>query len=433
MKAFMDKDFLLNSDTAKTLFHGYAEGAPIYDYHNHLSPKDIAGRRVFKDLYELWLETDHYKWRAMRAQGIDERYITGDASPYEIYRAYAKILPNLIGSPLYHWTHLELQRYFGIEETLNEDNAEAIWEKTKEMLKSYDCVTLLEKMNVQELCTTDDPIDSLEYHKKIKEDGTITIRVRPSFRPDRYLDFDLKEREENCAKLCEKYHTDDIKEALRLSLDYFVENGCRVADHGISRFPYDEEDFHDLFLYMASLYKERGVVMQCHFGPIRNNSTKLFNALGPDAGGDSIGRRTDVGLLNRFLQELEEKDALPETILYNLEPSENEVFATTANTFAPHVQYGPAWWFNDTKKGIRKQIECIMETGALSKSYGMLTDSRSFTSFVRHEYYRRILCDCIGEYVEKGEYPDDIIRLGEIVKDICYRNAEKMMKGSVAE
>ena len=428
MKTFMDKDFLLHTETAKKLFHGYAEEMPIFDYHNHLSPSDIANRRVYKDLYELWLETDHYKWRAMRSQGIDEKYITGDSTPYEKYLSYARILPDLIGSPLYHWTHLELQRYFGITETLNEKSAPEIWEKTKVLLKDLDAVTLLEMVKVKELCTTDDPIDSLEFHQKIREDGTISFKVRPSFRPDKYLDFTSPDREANWAKLCEKYHTTDIKEALRLSLDFFVENGCKIADHGLSVFPYDEKEFHDLFLYVTSLYKERGVVMQCHFGAIRNNSARLFKSIGPDAGGDSIGRRTDVYLLNQFLRELEEKDVLPKTILYNLEPSENEVFATTANNFAPSVQYGPAWWFNDTKRGISNQIECLMETGALSKSAGMLTDSRSFTSFVRHEYYRRILCSVLGEIVERGEYPDDIGTLGEIVKDICFRNAARLFE-----
>lgn len=424
MKTFMDEDFLLMNETAKSLFHQHAEQMPIYDYHNHLSPKDIAERRKFHNLYELWLETDHYKWRAMRANGVDEEYITGKAEPYEKYLKWAEITPELIGSPLYHWMHLELQRYFGINEVLSLDTAEAIWQKTEKILQEdYDCVSLLEKVQVKVLCTTDDPIDSLQYHQQIRKDDSIPFRVYPSFRPDKYLDVYNKDWKANCDALCQKYHTDDLKKALELSLDFFVENGCRVADHGFGEFLYDDPQFRELMLHLGKLYAERNVVMQLHLSPIRNNSAKLFASFGPDAGGDSIGKQVDIIQLNRFLKELEASDALPKTILYNLNPADNEALATTANNFGARVQYGPAWWFNDTKRGIEKQLTSLMETSALTKSAGMLTDSRSFTSFVRHEYFRRILCNMLGELVESGQYPNNTKTLGRIVENICYNNA----------
>ncbi|MBQ1477479.1 MAG: glucuronate isomerase [Erysipelotrichaceae bacterium] len=430
MKTFPDKDdFLLDSGTARELYHKYAEKQPIFDYHNHLSPKDIAEHRHFHDLYELWLETDHYKWRAMRANGVDERYITGNASAYEKFEKWAEVLPRLVGSPLYHWTHLELWRYFGIYEPLTSVNAMRIWKKTKEMMQGegYDAVSLLKKMDVRVLCTTDDPADDLRYHRQIREDDTIPFKVLPSFRPDRILSKD----EDAIRELMEKYETEDLKEALSRALDHFRENGCLVSDHGFSTFEYGkDEEFSRLMIFLGKEYARRGIVMQMHLGPIRNNSPKLLASYGKDAGADSVGMVCDPIALSSFLGALEYQDALPKTILYNLNPCDNSVLSTMAGNFAPRVQYGAAWWFNDHYRGIRAQLDELMETGALASSVGMLTDSRSFTSFVRHDYFRRILCQKLGELVESGMYPDDMDTLGKIVEDVCYGNAESFFQGN---
>ena len=425
---FMDENFLLDTEMAKKLYHDYAEHQPIFDYHNHLSPKDIAEHRRFRDLTELWLETDHYKWRAMRANGVPEYYITGDAPAFEKFRKWAAVLPKLVGSPLYHWTHLELQRYFGITETLNTENAEAIWNRTKEMLagEGFDTVSLLEKMGVQVLCTTDDPADSLEWHRRIREDGSIPFRVLPSFRPDKYLAGD----EGAIAALSEKYGTDDLKTALSRSLDFFQENGVLVSDHGFGTFGYGKDQrFTDLMDFLGTEYARRSIVMQLHLGPIRNNSPKLYRSFGPDAGGDSVGLTTDPFALSAFLGKLEQQDFLPKTILYNLNPADNRMLSTMAVNFAPKVQYGAAWWLSDHLRGIEEQIDELMETGALATSVGMLTDSRSFTSYVRHEYYRRILCRKLGRLVAEGLYPGDINVLGGIVADVCYENAKQFLGG----
>lgn len=413
MNDFMNQDFLLHSDSAKLLYHEYAKDCPIIDYHNHLPPKDIAERRVFSTLTELWLAADHYKWRAMRACGVAEEYITGGASDYERFMAWAETVPRLVGSPLYHWTHLELQRYFGICEPLTPYNARAIWVETKEKLKSLGTVTLLEMQNVHVVCTTDGPFDSLEYHLAIAADPDISIKVLPSFRPDSYL-----------SVLHSGYKDlDSLKAALSQALDRFQVLGCKVADHGFSQFHYipGTED-GELLLWLAEEYFRRDMVMQLHLGPIRNQSPRLFEQLGADAGGDSVGFTCDPSMLGAFLGDLEKRGALPKMILYNINPADNMVLSTLAATFAPRVQYGAAWWFNDSIRGMGRQIDELMETGQLSKSVGMLTDSRSFSSFPRHEYYRRILCDKLGGLIEKGEYPKDIETLGAMVKAICYDN-----------
>ena len=430
MNAFMDRDFLLDSPAARELYHGFAEGQPIYDFHNHLSARDIAEHRVFRDLYELWLEADHYKWRAMRACGIDEKYVTGDGAPEEKFFAWATVLPRLAGSPLYHWTHLELQRYFDIEEPLCPDSARRIWDAASAELArgSLDAVSALERMNVRTVCTTDDPIDSLEWHQKIAADGSIGFKVLPSFRPDKYLAGTPESLRVNREALCRKYGTDDLKTALRAALDHFVACGCRVSDHGFSDFPYNEpghEEMSGLMNFLAGEYCRRVIVMQLHLGPIRNNSPRLMRAFGPDAGADSVGRQVDPAAISAFLGGLEARGKLPKTILYNLNPADNRMLSTMAGNFAPLVQYGAAWWFNDTERGIRDQIRELSETGTLSASVGMLTDSRSFTSFVRHEYYRRILCSELGALVESGRYPDDFQTLGKIVRDVCSANAKE--------
>ncbi len=430
MKAFMDRDFLLESEFAKTLFHTYAENEPIYDYHNHLPPKEIAERKKYENLTQLWLAADHYKWRAMRACGVDERYITGDAPEYEKFLKWAEVVPQLAGCPLYHWTHLELQRYFGIYEVLTPETAAAIWIETEEKLKGYDAVSLLEKANVRMLCTTDDPVDTLEWHEKIRDDANIPFRVLPSFRPDKYLDPDAPEFAANAKKLGDAVGVEitdlaSLEEALYRALEHFVSLGCKVSDHGFDHFSYVRgTPKADLLRFLAHEYYAHGIAMQLHLGPIRNQNPRLFSSVGPDAGGDSVGRTTDVFELGAFLGDLEADGALPNTVLYNLNPAENTVLSTMAVNFAPKVQYGAAWWFNDTIRGMRAQIDELMETGMLAKSVGMLTDSRSFSSFPRHEYYRRILCEKLAELAEGGQYPADEKVLGSMVQNICGINAK---------
>ena len=418
MKKYLGEDFLLTTETARHLFFDYAKDMPIYDYHNHLSAKDIAEHRCFANLTELWLEGDHYKWRAMRAAGVGEELVTGDAPAYEKFKAWAAVMPGLVGSPLHHWCHLELRRYFGIDMVLTPATAEAIWNKTREMLAGdgFDCVSLLKKMNVRVLCTTDDPADSLEWHKKIREDETIPFKVFPSFRPDKYCSGSADD-----AVLCEKYGVSDINEALVKALDFFCENGCVCADYGAGEF-----NDNPVLRMLAAEYKKRGIVMQLHLGPMRNVSPRLMKSYGRDAGGDSLGSCINAEVVAGFLSALEEQDALPKTMLYNLNPSDNRMLATLAGDFAPTVLFGAAWWFNDHIRGIRSQLGELMENGALASTPGMLTDSRSFTSFVRHEYYRRILCDVIGELVEQGLYPGDMETLGALIQDICYNNAERI-------
>ena len=413
MKSFMDRDFLLNGDTAKTLFHEYAQPCPIIDYHSHLSPKDIAERRVFKNLTELWLSADHYKWRGMRACGVNEEYVSGGAPDYERFLAWAAVVPQLAGSPLYHWTHLELQRYFGIYEPLTPKTAPEIWHIAEEKLKTLDSVTLLEMQNVRISCTTDDPFDTLEYHRAIAADKSIGLKVLPSFRPDKYIVPETSGYES----------LDALKAALSTALDKFQSLECKVSDHGFSHFCYvPGTPEAELLLWLGGEYCRRGMVMQLHLGPIRNQSPRIMQRLGADAGADSVGLTTDPFMLGAFLGDLEKAGALPRTILYNLNPADNMVLSTMAANFAPRVQYGAAWWFNDTIRGMERQIDELMETNQLAKSVGMLTDSRSFSSFPRHEYYRRILCNKLGRLVENGEYPNDIDALGAIVKGVCYDN-----------
>ena len=428
MKPFMDADFLLDTDTARQLYHGYAEGRPIYDYHNHLSPAEIAGHRRFADLTELWLAGDHYKWRALRQCGVAEEFITGSAPAYEKFKAWAAVLPRLVGSPLYHWTHLELQRYFGITRPLTPESAADIWRETAEMLsgEGFDAVSLLAKMQVRVLCTTDDPIDDLRFHRQIAADDTIPFRVLPAFRPDRYLTGTAESLRKNRAALCEKYGAATTEEALSRALDHFCANGCKVSDHGFGTFPYGKDvEFTRLMDFLGREYARRGIVMQLHLGPIRNNSPRLWQAVGPDAGADSVGYTTDPAALSAFLGGLEAADALPKTILYHLNPNDSTMLSSMAGNFAPRVQLGAAWWFNDHLRGITAQLDELMESGALAASVGMLTDSRSFTSFVRHEYFRRILCRRLGELVEEGLYPADLPTLGAMVEDICAANAAR--------
>lgn len=476
MKAFMDQDFLLTTETAKKLFFDYAQDCPIIDYHNHLSAKDIFERRSYENLTQVWLEADHYKWRCMRVCGVPETYVTGDADDYAKFAAFARIMPKLIGSPVYHWAHLELQRYFGIDTPLSERTAKEIWDKTCGMLQGegFDAVSLLDQAQAKILCTTDDPADSLEWHRKLAEEyaaGRIPFQTLPSFRPDRFLHINQTENWACAlAQLAQRYEAgsaitswEGLKLALKKSLDFFCESGCKVTDHGFLHFRYDkgsEEEVASvmakalagdvlteeetavyqggLLRFLASEYEARGLVMQLHLGPIRNNSPKVFEAFGPDAGGDSIGEATDPFKLSALLGDLEREGHLPKTILYNLNPNDSAMMATMAANFGSgsaadgsdcgKVQYGAAWWMLDHIRGISEQIDQLMETGQISGSVGMLTDSRSFTSFVRHEYYRRILCNKLGDLVESGQYPgdeDSIRALGEMAEDICWKNAVK--------
>ena len=456
MRAFMDKDFLLGTETARTLFHTYAEDCPIIDYHNHLNPREIYERRRYENLTQLWLEADHYKWRAMRVCGVEEYFVTGKASEYEKFEKFASVMPRLVGSPVYHWAHLELQRYFGITTPLTAATAREIWDKTSEMLRGegFDAVSLLAKAKVQVLCTTDDPADSLEWHLKLKEDTTVPFATLPSFRPDRFLHIDQAAWATAVEQLGARYGAvtdwDSLCAALSKSLDFFCTAGCRVTDHGFIRFRYGVGDPAPvmakalggealteaeiavyqgaLLRFLAGEYHRRDLTMQLHLGPIRNNSPKLLAAFGPDAGGDSVGSATDPFLLSAFLGDVDKADRLPKTILYNLNPADSAVFSTMAVNFAAdgaRVQYGAAWWLLDHIRGIDQQIDQLMETGLLSGSVGMLTDSRAFTSFVRHEYFRRILCAKLGELVEQGQYPCDTETLGELVRDVCHRNAER--------
>ena len=451
--AFMDKDFLLDTPVARTLFHDYAESCPIIDYHNHLKTEDIANARNFDNLTQIWLEGDHYKWRAMRSCGIEEKYITGnETDDYAKFLKWAEVLPQLAGCPLYHWTHLELQRYFGIYEQLTPQTAPAIWEKTCEMLKGdgFDTVSLLEKVNVKVLCTTDDPADSLEWHKLIKEERNLSFKVLPSFRPDRFLSPEAPAFKDALTQLEARngiaiQTIDDLKASLAVSLDRFADVGCKVSDHGFADFPYgrgtgnaafdkaiageiptEEEiaDFRgDMLRFLGAEYYKRGIAMQLHLGPIRNVRPSTYARLGADAGSDSVGHTTDPFAVGAYLGDLDAAGTLPHTILYNLNPADNTVLSTMTVNFAPEVQYGAAWWLLDTIRGISNQIDELMETGQLAKSIGMLTDSRSFTSFPRHEYYRRILCRRLGALVADGMYPEDIETLGTIVTNVCGKNA----------
>jgi len=438
MKKFINDNFILANEYAEHLYNNYAKDQPIIDYHNHLPVKDIYNRRRYDNLTQLWLEGDHYKWRAMRAYGIDEKYVTGDAEDFEKFEKWASIVPKLVGSPLYHWTHLELKRYFDIDALLSSSTAYEIYEKAKEMLKSdgFDAVSLLQKMKVEILCTTDDPVDTLEWHIKIKQSEDFPFKVLPTFRPDRLYSEDAQIRRDAAKELGDRFGVvvedfDSLKIALIKALDFFAENGCIISDHGFSNFEYNiGTEKGDLLYFLGQQYARRGIIMQIHTGAIRNNSTKLYGACGADAGGDSVGNITDAQHLSKYLDDLEKNDSLPKTILYCLNGGDNYMMASMAASFNQSgvmgkVQFGSAWWFLDNFRGMETQLDELMETNRLGTFVGMLTDSRSFTSFVRHEYFRRILCNKLGSLVEQGHYPDDMDTLGRIIEDVCYINAKK--------
>jgi len=461
---FLDNNFLLKTKTAQRLYHNYAKDLPIIDYHNHLNPKDIAENKQFKNLTEIWLQGDHYKWRAMRANGIDEDFITGNKSDKEKFEAWAETVPYTMRNPLFHWTHLELQRYFNIDELLNEKSASKIYEKCSNDLKTkeFSVQALLSKMNVELLCTTDDPSDDLEYHQQIKK-SDLKTKVLPTFRPDNTL---LIEKDDYLSYLKKLSETSKIQvnsletliAALKARVTYFHELGCRLSDHGLAYIPkaeisidkasqvfkkrlqneiLNEEETNcfktTLLSELAKLYHAKNWTMQLHLGAIRNNNKRLNEEIGADVGCDSIGDFKQAKGLSHFLNNLDSTSQLPKTIVYNLNPRDNEVFATMVGNFTSNgginkVQYGAAWWFLDQKNGIEKQLNTLSNMSLLSRSVGMLTDSRSFLSFPRHEYFRRILCNLFGNDIENGELPNDEEFVGKMIQDICYNNAKNYFK-----
>ena len=459
MKDFLDKDFLLKTSTAKRLFHDYAADMPIIDYHCHLSPKDIAEDRIFNNIAEIWLHGDHYKWRAMRTNGIHESYCTGDKTDLEKFEQWAATVPYTMRNPLYHWTHMELQRYFNVTEQLSPANAKAVYEHCSAMLqtKEFSVRNLLRKMKVKLVCTTDDPVDSLEYHKAMQDEGA-DIKMVPAFRPDMAMNVGNTEsflqyvKKVEVASGMQVHAFDDYLKALKSRHDFFAQMGCKVSDHGLEEIYADDYTAEEIVIIFERLLKgetlclkcqrqfksamlvhfaewdhEKGWVHQFHLGALRNNNTRMLNQLGPDTGWDSIGTFDQGKALSKFLNGLDTKDKLTKTILYNLNPADNEVLATMVGNFndgsvAGKIQFGSGWWFLDQKDGIIKQLNALSNMGLLSRFVGMLTDSRSFLSFPRHEYFRRILCDLIGTEVEEGELPNDIEWLGKMVQDICYNN-----------
>jgi glucuronate isomerase len=465
VKKFLDENFLLSNDTAVRLYNDYAKNMPIIDYHCHLSPQEIYENKTFKNLTEIWLYGDHYKWRVMRANGVEEKYVTGDGSDYDKFLAWARTVPMTIGNPLYHWSHLELQRFFGVYDLINEKNAPAIWEKVNAQLngEGFGARDLIKKSNVRVVCTTDDPVDSLEYHLKLKEDKEFGVKVLPAFRPDKALEINratflpwIGRLKEAAGQEIENY--DQLLSALDARARFFHSVGCSVSDHALDYVPYAEttrEEAAAIFakalkgepvsleeekkyktytlVFLGKIYAELGWVMQFHINAARNQNSRMFKALGPDTGLDSINDSDTAYPLGRLLDALESENALPKTILYSLNPKDNYVLASLMGSFQGggipgKMQLGSAWWFNDTKDGMLEQMKALANLGLLSRFVGMLTDSRSFLSYTRHEYFRRLVCDLIGGWVEAGEAPDDPELLGTIVQGICYNNANEYFK-----
>ena len=400
----INDNFLLKNKTAQKLYHDFAKDMPIIDYHCHLSPKMIAEDYRFKSAYDLFLGGDHYKWRQMRTMGIDEEYITGNADEYEKWLGFARTMPYLIGNPLYHWTALELKRYFEIDAPLNEDTAKEIWDVVNEKLKGDDFTAkaLIRRSNVDVICTTDNPYDSLEYHKQLESFET---KVLPAFRPD----------------------LSDIKSDITERMDYFHQNGCRLSDHAIDEM---NDELIEKLVFLGEEYAKRGWVWQLHIGAMRNNNTRMFKQLGADTGFDSVNDFQIAEGLSKLLDALDAKELLPKTILYCLNPKDNYVLGTMLGNFQKgpakgKIQFGSGWWFNDNKDGMDTQLKALANLGTLGTFVGMLTDSRSFVSYTRHEYFRRILCNLLGKWVEDGEYPNDVKTLEKIVKGICYDNAKE--------
>lgn len=460
MRTFVSDEFLLQSQTARELYEKYAANQPIVDYHCHISPRDIAENRQFADLFEIWLEGDHYKWRAMRANSVDERFCTGDAKSYDKFLAWARTVPRTIRNPLYHWTHLELERYFGIGELLDESSAPRVWKRANSRLAESDLSAqgILKKFDVEVVCTTDDPIDSLEHHRAITR-SNLKTQVFPTFRPDRafrtenLVEFNAWVDDLGAAADVEIARVGDLLTALERRHQFFHDHGCRLSDHGLETCPAEpctDREAADIFhqarsgrevspeasrkfasfilLYTGHLDAKRGWVKQLHLGALRNVNPAGFRRLGRDTGFDSIGGWNQAEDLARFLGALAEENALPKMILYNMNPADNYIFASMAGNFQDGVtpgkiQLGSGWWFLDQKEGIEWQLNAISNVGLLSRFVGMLTDSRSFMSYPRHEYFRRVLCNLLGSEMESGLIPRDEQLVGKIVADICYHNA----------
>ncbi len=464
MKTFLDEDFLLETAPARQLFHQYAKQMPIIDYHCHINPKEIFEDRRFENITEVWLGGDHYKWRLMRANGIDERFITGDASPKEKFEKWAETLSVAIGNPLYHWSHLELRRYFGYNGLLNAETADEVWKIcNKKLAEELTVREIIRRSNVEVICTTDDPVDSLEWHDKIAADSTFKTRVIPAWRPDKAMNI---EKNEYLAYLKQIEAASQIKidsfsalmKALTKRLDFFESKGCKLSDHALDFIMYKPASkmeiehifasrlnnndisheealkFKTAFMQeMAREYSKRGWVMQLHFGCKRDNNSRMFTKLGPDTGYDSSNNYAPNSQLADFLNSLDRENTLPKTILYSLNDSDNYAITTVMGCFQDgssvgKIQHGSAWWHNDHIDGMTAQIKNLANTGLLSAFVGMLTDSRSFLSYTRHEYFRRILCRIIGGWVENGELPDDMEALGKIVQNISYNNAHNYFK-----
>lgn len=460
MKKFMDEDFLLTTETAKNLYHNYAEKLPIIDYHCHLSPQEIYEDVRYENITQVWLGADHYKWRQMRSNGVEEKYITGDASDREKFQKWAETLEKAIGNPLYHWSHLELKKYFGYEGHLCGDTAQEVWDLTSEKLKQDNMSArgLILQSNVDTICTTDDPIDSLEWHRKIKEDG-FEVKVLPAWRPDKAMNIEKADFAQYIAKLAqvsgvEIKDFDSLIDALKNRMDFFAENGCTVSDHGLEYVMYESyepvevneivktrlsdgvltktEERKYKTAFMTALgreYAKKNWVMQLHYGVQRDLNKKVFNALGPDAGIDAINTYSSSIEMGQYLNALAIDDSLPKTIIYSLNPADNAAIGTVIGCFQDSsavgkIQHGAAWWFNDHKTGMMEQMTSLANLGLLGNFVGMLTDSRSFLSYTRHEYFRRIMCELIGGWVENGEYPDDEKALKQIVEGISYYNCK---------
>lgn len=460
MKAFMDKNFLLSTETAQHLFHDYAKAMPIIDYHCHINPQEIYENRKFKNITEIWLGGDHYKWRQMRSNGVDEQYITGSAPDKEKFIKWAQTLEKAIGNPLYHWSHMELARYFDYKKPLSSKTAEEVWAITQEKLKQEDMGVreLITKSGVEVICTTDDPADTLEWHKKIKEDESFHVAVLPAWRPDKAMNIEKPDFTEYLQKL-EKVSGltiqsfKDLKQALLNRMDFFEQNGCRLSDHALEYVMYqpvseaaieaifakrlagesvskeEEQQYKTAFmLEMAQEYDRRGWVMQLHYGCKRDNNTFMYEQLGPDTGYDCINSGASSAQMADFFNAMNAKGSIPKTILYSLDPNDNAVIGTLIGCFQGDVpgkiQQGSAWWFNDHKTGMMAQMTSLANLGLLGNFIGMLTDSRSFLSYARHEYFRRILCELIGGWVENGEYPNDEDALKTIIQGISYTNAK---------
>ncbi len=462
MKKFMDENFLLQTETAQKLYYEHAAKMPIFDYHCHVPPKEIAEDKQFENITQIWLYGDHYKWRAMRANGVNERFCTGDASDWEKFEKWAETVPNTLRNPLYHWTHLELKLFFGIDKLLNPYTAKEIWDECNAKLQTYEYSVrnIIRKANVHTICTTDDPVDSLEYHRQIKADN-FEVAVLPAWRPDKAMAVENTSAFNRYAdQLAEVSgistgNFSDFMDALEKRHQFFHENGCRLSDHGLETIvaeEFTEEEIGEIFQKIRSgtdlekmeiakfksymliefglMDHSRGWTQQFHLGALRNNNTRLFKALGPDTGFDSIGDFEIGRPLSRFLDKLDMENKLTKTILYNLNPRDNELFATMIGNFQDgsvpgKMQFGSGWWFLDQKDGMEKQINALSNMGLLSRFVGMLTDSRSFLSYSRHEYFRRTLCNLIGNDVENGEIPNDMELLGQMVENICFNNAKE--------